>query len=62
MRNSVRRHLREAMGTLLPNIENKYNIVIVAKPSIVELSHQELIIALQKCLQKNGLLKDRKDS
>ena len=62
VRNSVRRHLREAMGSLIPQIKNQYNIVIVAKPSIVELSHQELIAALHKCLLKNGLFKEEQDS
>ena len=56
VRNRVKRLLREAFKELLPVVNNKYNYVVVAKPTITDKSFKEIKEELFYILNKCGMI------
>lgn len=57
-RNRIKRLLREAMKSLLNKVNNKYNYIIVAKPSITDKSFAKIQEELFQNLNKCGMIVD----
>lgn len=56
IRNRVKRLLREAFKELLPIINNQFNYVVVAKPTITDKSFKEIKEELFYILNKCGMI------
>ena len=59
-RNLIKRRLREAVRTVLPNIAGNYNIIIVAKPSITAVSFASICAELKSALARAGIFSEQK--
>ena len=57
-RNLIKRRLREAVRGLLPLMEDKYNFIIIARPSITGIKYQALCEELRSALKRAGLIKE----
>ena len=53
-RNLVKRRLREAFKTMMNNVDVKYNYVIIAKPTILDQSYQNIKQELFQLFKKSG--------
>lgn len=58
IRNRTRRRLRESFRSLIPNIADNYNYVIIAKPGIDILDSATIKETLTETLKKAGLHKE----
>ena len=56
MRNRVKRLLREAIKDILPSLNQQYNYVIVAKPTIIDKSFNKIKEELFQILSKCGMI------
>jgi len=56
MRNRVKRLLREAFKAVMPQVDTKYNYIIVAKPSITDKSFEKIRAELFQVLKKCGMI------
>lgn len=56
-RNLVRRRLQACAQELLPTIVSGYDVLVLAQPSSVELSKQDLCEQIRKAFVQKGLLK-----
>lgn len=56
IRNRIKRLLRESFKSLIPNINNKYNYIIVTKPTITDKSFKEIKEELFYILNKCGMI------
>ena len=54
-RHKIQRQLREIVGRHLPQIKTGFDVVIAAKPSIINRSAAEIALEVINCLQKAGL-------
>jgi len=54
VRNKIKRRLREAFRAKLPNITTGYNYIVIARPSIVDDSFEDIIKSLEYVLKKSG--------
>ena len=61
-RNLIRRRLREIMRKHLPNLKQNYNIIIVAKESIVDTEFKNLENQIVNLLLKANLFLDDEKS
>lgn len=52
MRNRAKRRLREAFSPLLPNIKEGYNIIIIARPAVLDEPFEGLCKALSALIKK----------
>jgi ribonuclease P protein component len=59
VRNRVRRRLREALRVMAPSFQPGWDVLIIARPAIVEADHDALVGALQRLLQRGGVLGGR---
>ena len=57
-RNLIKRRLREAVRVLLPLMEDRYNFIIIARPSITRVRYVELCDELRSALRRAGLIKE----
>ena len=57
-RNRIKRLLRVAITPHLLHLKNNYNLIIVARPSIVDLSLQDIESELAYCINKAGLKRE----
>lgn len=57
-RNRTKRLLRVAIAPLLPNLKNNFNLIIVARSSIVGLTLLQIEKELNYCIKKAGLLRE----
>ena len=55
VRNRVKRLIRVAITPHLLHLKNNYNLIIVARPTIVNLSLNEIEKELAYCIKKAGL-------
>jgi ribonuclease P protein component len=55
-RNRVRRRLREVLRAMAPSFQPGWDVLIVARPAIVDSDHEELVGALGRLLQRGGVL------
>ena len=56
VRNRVRRRLREVLRVMAPSFQPGWDVLIIARPAIVEADHDELVGALERTLTKGGVL------
>ncbi|MDD4275377.1 MAG: ribonuclease P protein component [Clostridia bacterium] len=54
VRNKIKRRLREAFRAKLKNIQSGYNYIIIARPSIVDSSYDELVKTIEYVFKKSG--------
>ena len=55
-RNRVRRRLREALRVMAPSFQPGWDVLIIARPSIVVADHDAMVGALRRTLVKGGVL------
>ena len=56
IRNRVRRRLREALRVMAPSFQPGWDVLIIARPAIVEADHDALVGALQRTLVRGGVI------
>jgi ribonuclease P protein component len=56
VRNRVRRRLREALRVMAPSFQPGWDVLIIARPAIVETDYRVLVEALRRILQRGGVL------
>ncbi len=56
VRNLVRRRLREALRVMAPSFRPGWDVLIIARPSIVNADHEVLVGALRRTLTEGGAL------
>ena len=56
VRNRVRRRLREALRVMAPSFQPGWDVLIIARPAIVEADQDTLVGALRRTLIKGGAL------
>jgi ribonuclease P protein component len=56
VRNRVRRRLREALRAMAPALQPGWDVLIIARPSIVTADHDTMVGALRRTLNKGGAL------
>jgi ribonuclease P protein component len=55
VRNRVRRRLREALRVMAPTFQPGWDVLIIARPALVEADHEALVGALRRLLQRGGV-------
>jgi len=56
IRNRVRRRIREALRVIAPSFQPGWDVLIIARPAIVEADHDALVGALRRVLRSGGVL------
>ena len=56
IRNRVRRRLRGALRVMAPSFQPGWDVLIIARPAIVEADHDALVGALRRTLVRGGVL------
>ena len=56
VRNRVRRRLREAIRAMAPSFQPGWDVLVIARPAIVEADHATLVEALRRLLARGGVL------
>ncbi len=56
VRNRVRRRLREVLRAMAPSFQPGWDVLIIARPAIVNSDHEALVGALGRLLQRGGVL------
>jgi ribonuclease P protein component len=56
VRNRVRRRLREVLRTMAPSIQPGWDVLIIARPAIVEADHDALVGAVHRTLIRGGAI------
>jgi ribonuclease P protein component len=56
IRNRVRRRLREALRVMAPSFQPGWDVLIIARPAIVDADHDALVGALRRTLVRGGVL------
>lgn len=56
IRNKIKRRLREAVGSKMPNIKKGFDVVATAQKGLETRSFEELSAATEKILKKAGLI------
>lgn len=56
VRNRIRRRLREALRVMAPSFQPGWDVLIIARPAIVEADHGALVGALRGVLRAGGVL------
>jgi len=56
VRNRVRRRLREALRVMAPSFQPGWDVLIIARPALVEADHDALVGALRRVLRAGGVL------
>jgi ribonuclease P protein component len=56
VRNRVRRRLREALRVMAPSFQAGWDVLIIARPGLVEADHDALVGALSRTLRRAGVL------
>jgi ribonuclease P protein component len=59
VRNRVRRRLKEALRVLAPSFQPGWDVLIIARPALVEADHDALVGALRRLLRQGGVLGGR---
>jgi ribonuclease P protein component len=62
VRNRVRRRLREVLRAMAPSFQPGWDVLIIARPAIVEADHRTLVETLRRLLQRGGVLEGRAGS
>jgi ribonuclease P protein component len=56
VRNRVRRRIREVLRVMAPSFQPGWDVLIIARPAIVEADHDALVGALQRTLVRGGVI------
>jgi ribonuclease P protein component len=56
IRNRVRRRLREALRVMAPSFRPGWDVLIIARPALVEADHDALVEALRRLLARSGVV------
>ncbi len=56
VRNRVRRRLREVLRAMAPSFQPGWDVLIIARPAILNTDHETLVGALRRLLQRGGVL------
>ena len=56
VRNRLRRRLREALRALAPSFQPGWDVLIIARPALVNATHGELTEAIARLLRRGGVL------
>jgi ribonuclease P protein component len=56
IRNRVRRRLREALRVMAPSFQPGWDVLIIARPALVEADHETLVETLRRLLERAGVL------
>ncbi len=56
VRNRVRRRLREALRVMAPSFQPGWDVLIIARPTIVDADHDAVVGALHRTLVRGGVL------
>jgi ribonuclease P protein component len=56
VRNRVRRRLRETLRVMAPSFQPGWDVLIIARPAIVDADQAALSTALRRLLQRGGVL------
>jgi ribonuclease P protein component len=56
IRNRLRRRIREVLRALAPSFQPGWDVLIIARPALVEASHEELAEVVAKLLHRGGVL------
>lgn len=56
IRNRTRRRLREALRVMAPSFQPGWDVLIIARPAIVEADHDALVGALRRTLVRGGVI------
>jgi ribonuclease P protein component len=59
VRNRVRRRLREELGVMAPSFQPGWDVLIIARPAIVNAGQDTLVGALRRVLHSGGVLGGR---
>ena len=56
VRNRVRRRLREALRVMAPSFQPGWDVLIIARPALVEADHDALVGAMRRLLARSGVI------
>ena len=56
VRNRVRRRLREALRALAPSFQPGWDVLFIARPAIVDASHEDVTEAVRRLLRRGEVL------
>lgn len=56
VRNRVRRRLREALRAMAPSFQGSWDVLIIARPGLIDADHESLVEALRRVLTRGGIL------
>ena len=56
VRNRARRRLREALRLMGPSFQPGWDVLIIARPGVVDADHETLVAALRRILARGGVL------
>ena len=56
VRNKVRRRLRESLRVMAPSFQPGWDVLIIARPALVDADHGALVEALERLLRRGGVL------
>ena len=59
VRNRVRRRLREALRVMAPSFQPGWDVLIIARPALVDADHEALVGTLRGLLQRAGVIGGR---
>jgi ribonuclease P protein component len=62
VRNRVRRRIREVLRVMAPSFQPGWDVLIIARPAIVEADQDALVAALRRVLRSGGVLGGRTDT
>jgi ribonuclease P protein component len=56
VRNRARRRLREVLRAMAPSFQPGWDILIIARPALVEADHEAVVESLRRLLDRAGVL------
>ncbi|MBQ7579207.1 MAG: ribonuclease P protein component [Clostridia bacterium] len=59
MRNKIKRQIRSAIAPMLSNLKPKYNLIIVARPNIVNTPYKEIESEINYLIKKANLSNEK---
>jgi ribonuclease P protein component len=62
VRNRVRRRLKEALRVMAPSFQPGWDVLIIARPAIVEADHDAVVGAVRRVLRTGGVLGGQAES
>jgi ribonuclease P protein component len=62
VRNRVRRRIREALRVMAPSFQPGWDVLIIARPAVVDADHDALVAALRRVLRSGGVLGGRREA